>query len=157
MAGLLAVLVAAISVLCAQAAGTIAPPRGRRQQHHVVDTIDGTPHPSTVNCTWHYIEQRLDHFSPGASGAGNATYRQRYCVYDGWWKPAAAGVILFYTGNESPVEEYVNNTGLMWDLAPKLGALLVFAEHRYFGESIPTLAGQANCLAFATSAQALAD
>ena len=45
----------------------------------------------------------------------------------------------------------------MWDLAPKLGALLVFAEHRYFGESIPTLKGQANCLAFASSAQALAD
>ena len=54
---------------------------------------------------------------------------------------AAKGPILFYTGNESPVEVYINNTGLMWDLAPKLNALLVFAEHRYEGESFPELQG----------------
>lgn len=35
------------------------------------------------------------------------------------------------TGNESPVEEYINNTGLMWELGESLSALLVFAEHRY--------------------------
>jgi hypothetical protein len=31
----------------------------------------------------------------------------------------------------------VNNTGLMWDLAFSLKARVVFAEHRYFGESVP--------------------
>lgn len=70
---------------------------------------------------------------------------------------ARHGPILFYTGNESPIDEYVNNTGLMYALAPKLGALLVFAEHRYEGLSFPEVVGVPNCLSYCTSAEALAD
>ena len=28
---------------------------------------------------------------------------------------------------------YLNNTGLMWESAEAFGAMLVFAEHRYYG------------------------
>ena len=70
---------------------------------------------------------------------------------------AATGPILFYTGNESPVEVYINNTGLMWSLAPKLNALMIFAEHRYEGESFPDLVGMPDCMSHCTSAEALAD
>lgn len=35
---------------------------------------------------------------------------------------------MFSAGNEGNVANYVNNTGLMWELAQELGALLVFAE-----------------------------
>lgn len=68
---------------------------------------------------------------------------------------------LFYpdTGNEGPVDEFANATGFMFDIAPKFNALLVFAEHRYYGESLPF--GQNSftpqALQFLTTEQALAD
>jgi len=118
-------------------------------------TNSGMARPSSANCTWTFVEQPLSHWDHGA-GAG--TYKQRLCIFSSYWGGAESGApILFYTGNESPVEEYVNNTGLMWNLAAKLSALIVFAEHRYFGESVPQLAGKANCIAYLTSAEALAD
>jgi lysosomal Pro-X carboxypeptidase len=120
--------------------------------------------PSTANCTWRTFQQPIDHF-----GSQSGTFPQRYCMYDTWWRGAsdggfdgpsgAPGPIFFYTGNESPVEEYINNTGLMWELAPQMGALLIFAEHRYEPLSHPALcgAGTQNCFAYCTTAQALAD
>ena len=107
--------------------------------------------PGTADCSWKYYPQPLSHFAEGSTAAGNATFMQRVCVIDKYWKAPSAellpsevatghsrdgdtapikGPILFYTGNESPVDVYINNTGLMWTLAPKLGALMIFAEHR---------------------------
>lgn len=108
---------------------------------------------TTENCTWHYFEQPLSHFARGIAGS----YKQRVCIYDGYWKPDQGLPIFLYTGNESPVDEYVNNTGLIWDLAAEVNALVVFAEHRYFGESIPAIEGMDNCLAYLSSEEALAD
>ena len=42
-------------------------------------------------------------------------------------------------GQREPGRQYVNNTGLMWELGEQLGALLVFAEHRYEPLSHPAL------------------
>jgi len=66
----------------------------------------------------------------GNTPAGNGTFSQRYCVYEGFTKGQSPTGVMFYTGNEAPVEEYVNNTGLMWTLGEELGSLIVFAEHR---------------------------
>lgn len=108
--------------------------------------------PSSINCSWHWLEQPLDHFARGASPS---TYLERLCVYDSFY--ANGGNVLLYVGNESPVEEYVNATGLMWEVGRDIGAALVFAEHRYEGASVPNVTGLENCLSYCTVEQALAD
>lgn len=59
----------------------------------------------------------------------------------------------------SQVTLYVNATGLMWEHAFDFGALLVWAEHRYYGKSLPLGSVEA-CLenkTFLSVEQALAD
>eukprot|EP00930_Biecheleria_cincta_P037998 TRINITY_DN26106_c0_g1_i1.p1 TRINITY_DN26106_c0_g1~~TRINITY_DN26106_c0_g1_i1.p1 ORF type:complete len:660 (+),score=60.60 TRINITY_DN26106_c0_g1_i1:58-2037(+) len=121
--------------------------------------------PSALNCTWKTFDQRIDHF-----GTAKGTFKQRYCVYDKYHADAKAagfnasadspGPMFFYCGNESPLEEYVNNTGFMWELGKELHALLVFVEHRYEPLSHPSLDGPDSperCFAYCTTAQALVD
>eukprot|EP00536_Pseudo-nitzschia_multiseries_P017290 jgi/Psemu1/166269/gw1.1472.23.1 len=114
------------------------------------------------------FQQPLNHFLPRGR---SPTYAERYCVYDGYaWKSGGDhqqrnedytrshindSPIFFYTGNESPLEQYINQTGLMWELAPKFGARIVFVEHRYEGESLPNVSN--DCLSYGSTIQALAD
>ncbi|KAF0708871.1 hypothetical protein As57867_006166, partial [Aphanomyces stellatus] len=105
----------------------------------------------------HWFDQRLDHFT-----TLNTTYKQRYFVYDKFWARQANGhkkdgPIFFYCGNEGDVTLYVNNTGLMWENAEAFGALVIFAEHRYFGESMPFGDKYMDHLQYLTHEQALAD
>jgi hypothetical protein len=102
------------------------------------------------NVTCYNYTQPLDHFNPGSN---NLTFEQRYCIYTAYDDGNGNGndnnndndnctntnknPIFFYTGNESPIDEYVNNTGLIWELGPKFKALIVFVEHRYEGTSVP--------------------
>ena len=85
-----------------------------------------------------FFTQPLNHFVPRGR---SPTYQERFCIYDEYARAAnntnGTAPIFFYTGNESPLEQYINQTGLMWELAPKFGARIVFVEHRYEGQSLP--------------------
>ncbi|CDS37318.1 Lysosomal Pro X carboxypeptidase [Echinococcus multilocularis] len=65
------------------------------------------------------------------------TFKQRFVYEDIWYR--TGGPIFFYCGNEGNILEFWNNTGFMFDIAPMFNALIVFAEHRYYGESTPFL------------------
>ncbi|XP_059127257.1 lysosomal Pro-X carboxypeptidase-like isoform X1 [Peromyscus eremicus] len=102
-----------------------------------------------------YFEQKVDHFG----FSDTRTFKQRYLKADKHWK-RDGGSILFYTGNEGDIVWFCNNTGFMWDVAEDMKAMLVFAEHRYYGESLPfgeDTFKDSQHLNFLTSEQALAD
>jgi pimeloyl-ACP methyl ester carboxylesterase len=85
--------------------------------------------------TTYYMTMPIDHFASG--GAGGATFQMRYFVDAQFWDPQT-GPILFYAGNEGRLENFYDNTGFMTkNLSRELKGLIVFGEHRYFGESMP--------------------
>ncbi|XP_078401819.1 lysosomal Pro-X carboxypeptidase-like isoform X1 [Cetorhinus maximus] len=102
-----------------------------------------------------YFQQKVDHFG----FAEDVTFKQRYLIADRYWNHNG-GPILFYTGNEGDIVWFCNNTGFMWEVSKELEAMLVFAEHRYYGESMPfgeKSFSNLKHLNYFTSEQALAD
>ncbi|KAE9549029.1 hypothetical protein FO519_007759 [Halicephalobus sp. NKZ332] len=98
----------------------------------------------------------VDHFAY----TNTDKFALKYLYNDTNYKPG--GAIFFYAGNEGPIESFAENTGIMFDLAPEFDAMIVFAEHRYYGNSTPypeRNASWANVakLGYLTSIQALAD
>eukprot|EP00762_Andalucia_godoyi_P005095 ANDGO_04035.mRNA.1 Prolyl carboxy peptidase like protein 5 len=82
-----------------------------------------------------YFDNYIDHFNypPGAI----ATFRHKVLVSDVYWDKNPNSPWLFYCGNEGAIELFYQNSGEMFWLAEQLHALLVFPEHRYYGESLP--------------------
>ena len=111
----------------------------RRYSPRVPRSLLGAPHlPGTANCTLIHLRQPLEHFTATAPAAGGGSFLQRVFVHDSYWRGAGSGApVWLYVGNEANVELYVNATGLMWENARAAGALLVFAEHRYYGGTLP--------------------
>uniref|UniRef100_A0A5K3EXI6 Ribosomal RNA-processing protein 40 n=1 Tax=Mesocestoides corti TaxID=53468 RepID=A0A5K3EXI6_MESCO len=77
-------------------------------------------------------EQKISHFD---FSFPSLTFNQRFVYEDQWYKPG--GPIFFYCGNEGNILSFWNNTGFLFDIAPTFNALILFAEHRYYGESLP--------------------
>lgn len=104
-----------------------------------------------------FFIQPVDHFNR----QNTDTFKQKVLVNFDFWKdsnspiqtrpqdqkirfqpeiknsPQPTGPIFFYTGNEGPVEAFSENSGFIYELAEKFNAGIVFAEHRYYGISLP--------------------
>ncbi|XP_034830047.1 lysosomal Pro-X carboxypeptidase [Maniola hyperantus] len=111
-----------------------------------------------VNCEYKYetkwFKVPLDHFGYQRNESFNIKYLENEEHWD-----RGSGPIFFYTGNEGQIETFAQHTGFMWDIAPHYRAKLVFAEHRYYGQSMPfgNKSMDNEHLGYLTSSQALAD
>ncbi|CAF2905785.1 unnamed protein product [Rotaria sp. Silwood2] len=100
------------------------------------------------------ITQNVDHF-----GFVNIdTYQERYILNKNNWKHGKP--IFFYAGNEASIDHFCEHSGFMWELGDIFHGMVVFAEHRYYGESLPygnaSFSNPENTR-YLTSDQALAD
>lgn len=159
---LLFLAVGGVGLLAAAAATPAGRLRSRHQQHalHIPLHAPGyaAAAPMMAQCDELYMEQPVDHFAYHKERSlEGRTYRQRYFVCGKEWFGGPGAPIFFYCGNEADVTLYLNASGLMWENAQDFGALLVFAEHRYYGKSLPLRPFTARRMDFLSSEQALAD
>ena len=80
------------------------------------------------------VQQKVDHFAFDQASK-ERHFSQKLLVNLDHWKPG--GSLFFYTGNEGAIELFAQNTGFVFDIAPAFDAAVVFAEHRYYGDSMP--------------------
>ncbi|KAG7950663.1 hypothetical protein I3843_13G126900 [Carya illinoinensis] len=94
-----------------------------------------------------------------------STFQQRYVTNSKYWDGAnRSAPILAYVGPEAPLSESIimSSVGFLADNAAEFKALLVYLEHRYYGQSIPfgsrtEAFRNASTLRYFNSAQAIAD
>lgn len=83
------------------------------------------------------VQQPIDHVNSGIHG----TFKQRVLFYDEFWAPDPKtgfdGPVFVYTSGESNAEWFWRSAGFVFDLAKEFRALVLFPEHRYYGESKP--------------------
>ncbi|WCJ41657.1 Serine carboxypeptidase S28 family protein [Euphorbia peplus] len=109
----------------------------------------------------HYYAQTLDHFNYYPESY--ATFQQRYVLNFKYWGGAnTSSPIFVYTGEESNVEGDILYVGFISELAARFNGLLLYIEHRYYGESLPFGTREetfknASTFGYLSSEQALAD
>lgn len=79
------------------------------------------------------LEQRCDHFN----AQNRDTFRQRYLVNATHWAGPGAPILLYTGGEGDGIDSVFAHSGYVLELARELSALALFAEMRFFGESMP--------------------
>ncbi|XAR60058.1 Lysosomal Pro-Xaa carboxypeptidase, partial [Bertholletia excelsa] len=125
------------------------------------DPVDSVPASLSDDFETFFYNQTLDHFN--YKPESYATFKQRYVINSKYWGGAdASAPILAYLGAEAPLDGDLTGIGFLTDNAPQFKALLVYIEHRFYGESIPfgtlqeALKNQ-SLRGYFNSAQAIAD
>ncbi|XP_057953876.1 uncharacterized protein LOC131148157 [Malania oleifera] len=108
-----------------------------------------------------FYNQTLDHFNYNPDCY--TTFPQKYMMSTEYWGGAAANAPIFvYFGAEAPLDEDKYFVGFLSDNARHFQALIVYIEHRFYGESkhlksIEEVLKNATIRGYFNSAQAIAD
>ncbi|KAM5584332.1 hypothetical protein ABKV19_003949 [Rosa sericea] len=133
----------------------IRPGMFRSHQSKALSAFDATEYETF------YYNQTLDHFNFRPDSF--STFQQKYVINSKYWGGSNISAPIFaYLGAETSLDSVISYTGFLPENANQFQALLIYIEHRYYGESIPfgsrTEAFQnASTLGYFNSAQALAD
>lgn len=129
----------------------------RRRHHHVQRSLEWLRWPDgvavPVNASY-YHDALVDHFSSSIASPSRR-WSQRFYIDDRFWCGRGCPIFL-YIGGEGP-QGPPSPQLFMWSLAQKHGALMLALEHRFYGESRPTVDLSVASLRLLTSPQALAD
>ncbi|KAK9124033.1 hypothetical protein Sjap_013635 [Stephania japonica] len=138
-----------------------AHPEFKTVRDHGIRASSTSTSSSVTKFRTYYYKQTLDHFNYRPDSF--ITFNQRYVIDFQYWGGAKTDAPIFVNlGEEVPLELDMKAIGFLHEHAPKLKALIVFIEHRYYGQSVPFASRQeafrnASQLGYFTSTQALAD
>ncbi|XP_031401896.1 lysosomal Pro-X carboxypeptidase-like [Punica granatum] len=109
-----------------------------------------------------FFDQTLDHFN--YMPESYATFKHKYVINFKYWGGANSSAPIFaFLGGEEPVAQDIPAVGFLTDNAPRFKALILYIEHRFYGESIPfglsleEALNNSNTRGHFNSAQTLAD
>ncbi|KAL7615678.1 hypothetical protein Lser_V15G02408 [Lactuca serriola] len=108
-----------------------------------------------------FYNQTLDHFN--YKPESYTTFPQRYVINSKWWGGAHNNAPIFaYLGAEGAIDGDIKILGFLPENAPRFKALIVYIEHRFYGQSNPVGSMEKsvknkNLRGYFNSAQALAD
>ncbi|KAK9279126.1 hypothetical protein L1049_012801 [Liquidambar formosana] len=115
----------------------------------------------TQDFVTYFYTQTLDHFN--YKPESYATFQQKYIINSVYWGGSnTSSPIFVYTGDEATIDADASFAGFMVDLASRFKGLLLYIEHRYYGDSMPfgsidEAFQNASTLGYFSSTQALAD
>ncbi|KAF7823316.1 lysosomal Pro-X carboxypeptidase-like [Senna tora] len=136
-------------------------PIGDKIFHHHPDQSLLSTNDDTQDYKTFYYRQTLDHFNYRPESY--TRFSQRYLINFKYWGGANSSAPIFvYLGEEAPIDGDLEVIGFLTDNAPSFNALIVYIEHRFYGESVPLgsfdeALKNAETRGYFNSAQAIAD
>ncbi|XP_001868269.2 putative serine protease K12H4.7 [Culex quinquefasciatus] len=146
-------LLAGFALVALLEATTTTPGLGVWERLHREPPVRGDPAKrvtrAQVSTKW--IKQKLDHFDP----QNPSTWSMRYMENGEHYVPGSP--LFIFVGGEWTISAGSIQQGHFYDMAAEHRAYLFYTEHRYYGQSRPTVNTRTDQMRFLNVDQALAD